>query len=105
MKALVKATEYLERMTGSPVRLRPLPAGDLKGLPLFLVHGNQFFEWRWLDQALILAILSSAGDDEQMETAGMRLRQQTLTGHFHLPVVLVLPSVKAFRRDRFSSYQ
>ena len=39
-------------------------------------------------------------DDEQENTAGLKARQRTLEDHFHMPVVLVFPALKAYRRDR-----
>ena len=92
--------EYLARFTGQPVNVQPLPASRLKGLPVLLVHGHRFFEWRWLDQLLVLAVLPAADNDELVGATGLRTRQQALAGHFQMPVILVLPSLRAFRRDR-----
>jgi hypothetical protein len=100
MKAPIQAAEYLQRITGEPVHLRPLPAERLRGLPALLARGHDFLEWSWLGQTLVLAVLPAANDDEQVETAGLRKRQQTLAAHFRVPVVLVLPALQAYRRDR-----
>lgn len=100
MKTPVQTAGYLERMTGEPVHLRPLPAERLKGLSALLARGHSFFEWSWLEQTLVLAVLPAADDDEQVETAGLGKRQQNLAAHFRVPVILVLPALQAYRRDR-----
>lgn len=92
---------YLQRLTGLPVRLKPLQPQRLKGLSALLAHAYHFNEWTWLEKTLVLASSTpTLDDDPHIDAAGLKAQQRTLQEHLHMPVVLVLPKLKAYRRDR-----
>lgn len=93
-------TEYLQRMAGTTPQITPVAADRVKGLPIYLARSLGFSEWTWLEKKLILATSPVTPDDELDDTAGLKTRHRLLEGHFHVPVVLVLPALKAYRRDR-----
>ena len=91
---------YLARLTGDSAPLKPVTVDRLKGLPVYLARSYRFDEWSWRGLTLVLASSTTGPDDGQEDTAGLKAHQRTLAEHFHLPVALVLPALKAYRRDR-----
>lgn len=95
-----KLTHYLGRLTRQPVQLHPIPSGRLTGLSALLARTHRFAEWNWLERILVLAIPKDALDDPLADTAGLKVRCRVMEEHFRQIVVLVLPGLSAFRRDR-----
>jgi len=91
--------EYLEKIVGNPVNLRQLPAVRLAGIPVFLTADYRYFEWRWLDQMLILACAES--DREAPTATDLGARHRILVDQFKCPVVFVYPALDVYRRNRF----
>lgn len=99
MKTNSQLARYLEQILGKPVDLRPLPAARLSGLPNFLIADYRFWEWRWLDQVMVLADVES--EKEPPSVADLKSVHQLLSKQFKCPVVFVYPATDAYRRNRF----
>lgn len=99
MKANSQLTKYLEQILGNPVDLRPLSGDRLSGLPVFLAADYRYWEWRWLDQRVVLADVGS--EKEPPLVADLKSVYQLLSKQFNCPVVFVYPAMDVYRRNRF----
>lgn len=93
--------QYLTRMTGEPMRLRPVAGDRLKGLPVYLAREYRLDEWCWLGKTVVLAGVPAPPDADREGVAVLTARLRVLEEHFHLPVVLVVPALRSYQRDRF----
>lgn len=98
MKDITGLTAYLGKIIGRPALLRRIAPKRLDGLPAFLASAYCFYEWNWLNQALILAVDPSG--KEPVAPADLNTHHRILASHFGRSVVFVMPAMDAYQRNR-----
>lgn len=98
MKANIQLANYLDQNSRNPTALCPIAKERLKGLPGFLALGYVFHDWTWMNQKLVLAEVTSGGND--LSPTQLVDQQRILQNHFKQNVAFVFPTLDAYRRDR-----
>ena len=94
---MFKTINYLKQVFGLDLYVEPMPNEQTKKLPLYLANEYELFTARLLN---INVIFAKKRTNEPLSVIRYRIQVRTLTRVFKCPVILVLPDMEAFKRNR-----
>jgi len=102
MDPCTAALDYLATVTGAPHQARPVTQSALAGLPAELAQAYALAELQLFGHTVLLVSLQ---DDAQAGLAELARDREQLAAALGRPVVLVLPRLRAFERQRLIQRQ
>lgn len=92
---------YLGKITGETLALTGMPDSPCTGIPMFYMNTYDFCCLKWLGQTILLALEKN---DTGAAPSEYSRQMQFLSEHWHQSVVLVLPHLDSYKRNRLVQY-
>jgi len=94
---MYKTINYIKEVFGLDLYVEPLPKEQTNKLPLYLANEYEFVTGKFLN---INVILAQKKTNEPLTVIRYKIQFRTLTRVFNCPVILVLPDMEAYKRNR-----
>lgn len=94
---MYKTINYIKEVFGLDLYVVPMPKEQTNKLPLYLANEYEFVTAKFLN---INVILAQKKTNEPLTVIRYKIQFRTLTRVFNCPVILVLPDMEAYKRNR-----
>lgn len=94
---MYKTINYIKEVFGLDLYVEPMPKEQTDKLPLYISHEYELFTARLLN---INVLLAQKKTKEPLTTIRYKMQFKTLNRVFKYPVILVLPDMDAYKRNR-----
>ena len=94
---MYKTINYIKEVFGLDLYVEPMPKEQTDKLPLYISHEYELFTARLLN---INVLLAQKKTNEPLTVIRYKIQFRTLNRVFNYPVILVLPNMDAYKRNR-----